>query len=172
LQLILVEKLIQRRRLRIILLILLLHNLNVVDEFEQKVLHPFGGRLESNNLMVGLAEVTFGYLPQNSIKTHISLQARLNVEFFPLEPRKLFVYVLLWEHEDLKFFRFEQIGTLCQLFDKLAQQVHPLVQKIFLFVSKGALFWQSWDVEAWKSFRKGISQSQKVLISALNLERL
>ena len=122
--------------------------------------------------MVWLTVVAFGYVTQNSIKTHISLQTRFNIELFPLQPRKLFVYVLIWKHKDFKFFWFKKIGTLCKLFDKLAQQVHPLIQEFFLFVSKGALFWQSWDVQAGESFRKGISQSQKVLIPALNLKRL
>ena len=63
-----------------------------------------------------------------------------------MQPVQLFVNVLLREDKNIEFLTFDQVWTLCHLFDEHAQEVAPLLEKFVAIIPKTLLLGQRGNV--------------------------
>lgn len=111
----------------VVLLILLVHNRDVVDKFGEEGLHPFDRGCELHNFVERSIQLCLG---EGAVDLEVLLkasQSRRRVKVFVVQPVKLLVDILVREHEHLKLFRLHQIRTFRHLLDEHAKQVATLL---------------------------------------------
>lgn len=111
----------------VVLLILLVHNRDVVDKFGEEGLHPFDRGCELHNFVERPIQLC---LAEGAVDLEVLLkasQSRRRVKVFVVQPVKLLVDILVREHEHLKLFRLHQIRTFRHLLDEHAKQVATLL---------------------------------------------
>lgn len=168
-QLVIIQELVEAVGARIVLLILLVHDGDVIDEFAQKRHHALRCSCELHDLIERPIDFS---LRDGAMDLEVALeprQGRRRVEAAVLKPVELLVDVLLREDEDLELFRFDQVGTLGHLFDEHAQKVAPLAEEIIGLRAKGLLLGQRRYVQARQSLDEAIPEGQEVLVSSFDL---
>ena len=171
-QLVVVEELVEAACARIVLLVLLVHDGDVVDELGEEGLHALHRPRELHYLVEGTADFL---LFHGSVDLEValeSLERGCRVEVFGVQPVQLLINILLRENEDLEFFRLDEIWALGHLLDEHAQQVAALTQELITVVTEALLLRQGRDVEAGQALYKAVAKGEEVLVSALDLVRL
>ena len=102
-QLVLVEELVEAARPRIVLLILLVHDADVLYELVQEGLHALGRGHKLHDLVQGSVALCATDGAVDLIVLLKSLQSRRWIEVLVTQPVQLLVNVLLWEDKDLEF---------------------------------------------------------------------
>ena len=101
-QLVLIEELIEAARTSIVLLILLVHDADVLNELIEKACHAFGRSNKLHDFVQGTMRLRIADGSMDLIVLLIALQRRRWVEVFVAEPVQLLINVLLGEHKDLE----------------------------------------------------------------------
>ena len=149
-----------------------MHDLDVLDELGQELLHPFGCGCESVDLLAHSTELILSDTPMNLEELLVSLQSGLWVECLRLKPLQLLVNVLLWEHKHIELIRLYQVRTLGHLLYELREQVTSFLEELLCCVAKRLFLRQCWNIQAWQSLHKTVSEGKEVLVSAFYLESL
>ena len=129
-QLILIQELIKTVGSGVVLLVLSMHNVDVVDELGEEILHTLGRRIEFHDLVEG--SISF-CLCDLSMDLEVLLEASECgrwIKVFAVEPVQLLVDVLLGEDEDLELFRLYEVGALGNLFNEHAEKIASLLQEL------------------------------------------
>ena len=171
-QLVVVEELVKAAGTRIVLLVLLVHDRDVIDELGQERLHALHSARKLHYLVEGTTNLLLFHSTVDLEVALESLERGCRVEVFGVQPVQLLINILLRENEDLEFFRLDEIWALGHLLDEHAQQVAALTQELITVVTEALLLRQGRDVEAGQALYKAVAKGEEVLVSALDLVRL
>lgn len=102
-QLVLIKELVEAACPRIVLLILLVHDADVLYELVQEGLHALGRGYKLHDLVQGSVALCAADGAVDLIVLLKSLQSRRWIEVLVTQPVQLLINVLLWEDKDLEF---------------------------------------------------------------------
>ena len=155
-QLVLVEELVETVGARVVLLILPMHDVDVIDEFGEEVLHAFGRRCEFHDLVEGAIRLRLRDLAMDLEILLEALQGRRWIEILTMQPVQLFVNILLREYKDLELFAFDQVGAFSYLFNEHGEKVASLLQKVVTIIAETLLLGERGDVQTWKTLNEAV----------------